>query len=60
MTIDKAIATLHEDLGANTYDTHPYLYQAQKLAIQALKAYKHFRACGLQGILPNLPDETEV
>jgi hypothetical protein len=36
MTIDEAIKILHQDLGADTYDKHPGLYQAQKLALAAL------------------------
>uniref|UniRef100_A0A6H2A748 Uncharacterized protein n=1 Tax=viral metagenome TaxID=1070528 RepID=A0A6H2A748_9ZZZZ len=37
MKPEEAITVLHEDLGADVYDNHPYFYQAQKLGIEALK-----------------------
>ena len=44
MNIDEAIEVLREDLGADTYDNHPYFYQAQKLGIEALKSIKERRS----------------
>lgn len=43
MNITKAIEILHQDLGADVYDTYPDLYQAQRLGIEALKRIRDIR-----------------
>ncbi len=57
MNIDEAIEVLREDLGADTYDSHPYLYQAQKLGIEALKRIKEYREYIYTPPLQLLPGE---
>jgi len=59
MTIDEAIEVLHEDLGADTYDNHPYLYEAQKLGIEALKRLRENRKGTLFNPFRELPGEAE-
>lgn len=59
MTMDEAIEVLHEDLGADVYDNHPYLYQAQKLLIEAGKWYQEHRPIYPPASLYLLPGETK-
>ncbi len=59
MTIDEAIKILHQDIGANTYDNYPGLYEAQKLAIEALKRLRETRDTGWTNCRELLSGETK-
>ena len=59
LKLDEAIEVLREDLGADTYDSHPYFYEAQKLGIEALKALRYMRKAEHPFPPELLPGETK-
>jgi len=59
MTLEEAIEVLHEDLGADIYDAHPYFYKAQRLGIEGLKWVQKERPDLYGKYPPLLPGETE-
>lgn len=59
MTIDEAIEIKEKDLADNYYGPNSKFLQAEKLSIEALRAYAQARRLGLPLLCDLLPGETK-